>query len=285
MASVPSRASEQRSGPSLCGVILQGLEQTMSNVPGTPPVNTRGVERAVAVLANTMRLYVEAHTRFPGLFDVDREEAVNNLDRAFEAKLNAFHSLYDVSKSLFPYPDFGDTALLIAVRNALHHHDHPLFHSFLSRLYLEDGFERWEGASFLLAKHPTRHGAPILMTHLVRLDDIDTRLDPTRASPLLDTQMKGARAIKRFEVIDSGLALPLVRQHGALERYPEDQVYLDLMPIFISAVCRVFRALNAAGVMFKGDDAQTYLAPFTTEIDVDLQAPGFRAMRIGPAPR
>lgn len=63
--------------------------------------------------------------RFGSLFDIDREEAVNNLDRGFEAKLNAFHSLYDVSKSLFPYADFGDTALLIAVRNALHHHDAP----------------------------------------------------------------------------------------------------------------------------------------------------------------
>ncbi|WP_313443822.1 hypothetical protein [Brevundimonas sp.] len=256
----------------------------MSKVPGSPSDNTRAVERAIDVLANTMRLYVEAHTRFGGLFDIDREEAVNNLDRAFEAKLNAFHSLYDVSKSLFPYNDFGDTALLIAVRNALHHHDHPVFHSFLSRLYLEDGFEKWEGAAFLLAQHPTRHGAPILMTHLVRLDDIDARLDPTRASPLLDKHLKGARATKRFEVINNGLALPLVRARGTVKRYPEDQVYLDLMPIFISAVCRVFTALRSAGVTFKGDDAQTYLAPFTTEIDIDLQAPGFRAVRIGSTP-
>ncbi|WP_218015942.1 hypothetical protein [Brevundimonas vesicularis] len=252
----------------------------MSNTP----VNTGAIERAVAVLANTMRLYVEAHLRFPGIFDVDREEAVNNLDRAFEAKLNAFHSLYDVSKTSFPYSDFGDTALLIAVRNALHHHDHPLFHSFLSRLYLEDGFEKWNGAAFLLAKHPTRHGVPVLMTHFVRLDDIDARLNPARASPLLDTRTKGTRLIKRYEVIDRGLGLPLVRQHGVLQRYPEDQIYLDLMPVFISAISRVFTALRAAGVTFRGFDAQAYLAPFTTEIDINLEAPGFRSVRIGPMP-
>lgn len=248
------------------------------------PANAPAIERAVAVLANTMRLYGEAHMRFPGLFDVDREEAIDNLDRAFEAKLNAFHSLYEVSGKLFPYLDFGDTALLIGVRNALHHNDHPLFHSFLSRLYLEDGFDSWSEATFLLAKHPTRHGASIPMTHHVRLDDIDARLDPARASPFLAPRLKGAKAIARFEVIDRGLALPLIRRQGDLGRFPEDQVYLDLIPVFVSAICRVFTTLQSAGVTFRGFDAQAYLAPFTTEIEVDLHAPGFRSMRIGAMP-
>lgn len=239
------------------------------------------VERAIGVLANTMRLYVEAYIRFGHLFDVDREEAINNLDRAFEAKLNAFHSLYDVSKPLFSYFDHGDTALLIAVRNALHHHDNPLFHSFLSRLHLEDSLPRWRGASFLLARHPTRHGAPIAMSHLIRLDDLDARLDPARASPHLDTYLKASSALERLRLIERDLALGDIRQKSAVERYPDDQVYLDLMPVFTSAVCRVFKALKAAGVTFKGDDAQTYMKPFTTEIDVDLQCPSFTVVVIG----
>lgn len=249
-----------------------------------PAVNTRAVERAIDVLANTMRLYIEANLRFGGLFDIDREEAVNNLDRGFEVKLNAFHSLYDASRSLFPYADFGDTALLIAVRNALHHQNAPMFHSLLSRLYLADGLARWEGAAFLLARHPTRHGGRISMSHPIRLDEIDARLDPDRAAPELDTQQKGQRAIRRFAVINQGLALPAIRQRGALERYPADQVYVDLMPVFTSAVVRVFKALRAAGVTFRGHDARTYLEPFTSEIEVDLQNPTFSALKIGHAP-
>jgi len=122
------------------------------------------------------------------------------------------------------------------------------------------------------------------MNHLVRLDDIDARLDPTRAAPELDTHLKGDRAIRRFAVIDQDLALSVIRQRGALKRYPGDQVYLDLMPVFTSAVSRVFKALRAAGVTFRGDDAQTYLEPFTTEIEVDLQVLMFREVRIGAAP-
>ena len=56
-----------------------------------------------------MRMYVETHTRFGELFEVDPEEAIDNLDRTFEMKLEAFHTLYDVSKGLFPYFRHGDT--------------------------------------------------------------------------------------------------------------------------------------------------------------------------------
>lgn len=49
-----------------------------------------------------MRLYGEAQMRFGNLVQVDPEEAVDNVDRAFEAKLEAFHTLYDVSKEHFP---------------------------------------------------------------------------------------------------------------------------------------------------------------------------------------
>lgn len=253
----------------------------MSKARSPQSLNISTVERAIGVLANTMRLYVEAYVRFGELFDLDREEAINNLDRAFEAKLNAFHSLYDVSKRLFSYFDHGDTALLIAVRNALHHHENPLFHSFLSRLYLEDGLSRWQGASFLLASYPTRHGAPIIMSHPIRLDDLCARLDPSRASPHLDTYVNGSRAMERLRLIEHDLALDDVRRKGAVEHYPEGQVYVDLMPVFTSAVCRVFKALKAAGVTFKGDDAQTYEKPFTSEIDIDLQSPTFRTLTIG----
>lgn len=213
--------------------------------------------------------------RFAHLFHVDREEAINNLDRAFEAKLNAFHSLYDVSRSLFAYFDHGDTALLIAVRNALHHHDNPLFHSYLARLHLEGGSSRWSGASFLMCGYPTRHGSPLVMSHPVCLEDLYARLDPARSSPYLDTHLTGQKARDRLSLIERDLALGVIRDRAIADRYPDDQVYVDLMPVFVSAACRVFKAMKAAGVRFRGDDAQTYVMPFTSEIDVDLRTPNY----------
>lgn len=251
----------------------------MSNT-AEPGTTFCAIESAVSVLANTMRLCVEAHMNFSNLSKIDREEAINNLDRAFEAKLEAFHRLYDVSKSRLSYFDHADTALIIAVRNAIHHRDHPLFQSFHAQLYLQDRPSRWLGAAFLIARHPTLHGAPILMTHLVRLDDLDARLDPGRASPYRDLQGAVDRRQERFSLIDRDLNLPAIRQHARSERYPENQVYLDLMPVFVSATSRVFMALRAQNVAFKGFDADTYLEPFTSEIEVDLLHPTFDVVRI-----
>ncbi|MFU0505622.1 hypothetical protein [Pseudaminobacter sp. NGMCC 1.201702] len=238
------------------------------------------IEGAISTLANTMRMYVEAHLRFGRLFKVDPEEAIDNLDRTFEMKLEAFHMLYDVSKRLFPYFDHGDTIVLIAVRNAIHHRDHPLFRSLNRRLHLEGGLDRWRGASFLLGSHPTLHGAPIRMSHHVRLDDLDARLDPSHASPYLDTFVSGDRAVRRLEVIDGQLGLPTIRERGLQNRYPKDQIYLDLMPIFVSAVCKVFKAMKAAGLAFKGFDAETYVIPFASELEVDLGSPVLKQLRL-----
>lgn len=69
-------------------------------------------------LSNTMRLYAESSARFHYLMQVDQEEAVANLDRAFEAKLESFHRLYDLTKSApgFGYFDHADTSLMIVLR-------------------------------------------------------------------------------------------------------------------------------------------------------------------------
>lgn len=239
------------------------------------------VENAINRLANTMRIYGEAHMRFGDLFKIDPEEAIDNIDRSFEMMLESFHTLYDVSKHFFPYFDHGDTALVIAVRNAIHHRDHPLFRSLQRRLHLDrGGVERWLGASFLLASHPMLHGAPIRMSHHVRLDDLDARLDPSRASPYLDNFVSGARATTRFSLIDSQLGLPAIRKFRSQHRYPDDQTYLDLVPICVSAICRVFKAMNAAGINFRDFDASTYVGPFTTEIAVDLSSQDFKQLRL-----
>lgn len=236
------------------------------------------VEGAVSILANAMRIFAREHLEFPGIFKVDREEAIDNVDRTFEMKLEAFHTLYDVSKEIFPYFDHADTSLLIAVRNAIHHRNHPLFRTLNNRLHIQDGVARWGGASFLLASHPTTHGGKILMSHYMRLDDLDARLNPAIASPYLDSSLKSARAEQRFELLDKGLSLQIIRTRASQERYPADQVYLDLMPVFVSAVCKVFKAMRSAGIGFNGFDASTYAEPFISELAVDLTSLDFKRL-------
>lgn len=104
-----------------------------------------------------MRLYSEAAMQFPSLVKVDREEAITNMDLAFEAKLETFHTLYDVSKGLpgFEYFDHGDTSLLIVLRNAVHHWDHDLFESMRQGLARRVRLRSWPALSSCWQVTPT----------------------------------------------------------------------------------------------------------------------------------
>ena len=70
----------------------------------------KALQRSWERLSNSMRLFGEAVMRFPSLVEVDREEVITNLDLAFEAKLEMFQTLYDVSKGMpgFKYFDHGE---------------------------------------------------------------------------------------------------------------------------------------------------------------------------------
>lgn len=238
------------------------------------------VQRAVSRLANTMRIYGEEHLRYKGLVAVDEEEAIENLDRAWEATLEAFHTLYDVSSDDFDYFTQPDTSLLIALRNALHHRDHSLFSSLLPELWLCEAPERLEGAAFLLAGHKSVGGERSRMHHFVKLEDIYSRLDPSKNSPELLRLGKTADIQKRFNLIAEGLGFKKVSAEAQTERYPEKQVYLDIMPIFISGVGKVFKALKALGVEFKGYDAKAYEKCFTEELEIDLASFEFKMLRM-----
>jgi hypothetical protein len=238
------------------------------------------VESAISNLANYMRLYTEAHRRFASLFDVDREEAIHNLERAFEAKLEAFHTLYDVSKDHFPYFDHGDTSALIALRNAIHHRDHPLFQGLLSDLWLRGDPNQWSGATYLLARHRMSSEGMLSMTAYFKLEDFRLRLDPVVDSPYRDKILKGEKALQRFYPIRDELGFEAIRQVAEAARYPDNQVYVDMMPVFVSAVVRVFKALDKAGANFRGFDAETYKRPFTSELEVDLKAINYQPLKL-----
>ena len=238
------------------------------------------VENAISDLANYMRLYVEAHLRFASLFDVDHEEAIHNMERAFEAKLEAFHTLYDVSKDHFPYFDFGDTSALIALRNAIHHRDHPLFQGLLSDLWLRCDPNQWNGAPYLLARHRMSSDGMLPMTAYFKLEDFRLRLDPESGSPYQDKFLKGEKASQRYYIIREKLGLDAIRQVSEAERYFDNQVYLDMMPVFVSAVSRVFKALDKIGVNFIGFDAKTYKKPLTSELKVDLKAFDYQRIKL-----
>ncbi|MCR8959873.1 hypothetical protein M0765_019680 [Variovorax sp. S2] len=204
-------------------------------------------------LANAMRLYTESKFRFQELLKVDREEAINNMDRAFEAKLEKFHALYDVTKKLagFGYFGHGDTSLVVVLRNALHHRDHSLFVSWNARIGLDDGARRLAGAEFLLASVTPEAQETTTRFYFLLYDFYACLANPRIQNPA------ALRALWDIE-----LQFARMTQEAAEHGYPESQVYVDVMPAFMAAVRRVCGWLEASGFQPRGFDGDTYFEHF-----------------------
>jgi hypothetical protein len=221
-------------------------------------------------LSNAMRLYVEARLRFKDLFQIDQEEAIDNLDRAMEFKLEKFHALYDVTQSLAQFDFFGhgDTSLLIVLRNAQHHRDHGLFVSLNAHLGLGEGMKRLAGAAYLLGSTTPEDDELTNYYYYYCLDDFYTRLTHPR--------VKNSDTI-RF-LWDNELRFKEIAATAVAERYPKKQVYVDVMPAFITGVSRVSRWLDSIGFQPAGSDGDTYFDHFRALTLPDTL--GYKRLRI-----
>ncbi len=237
------------------------------------------VERAIDKLANQMRIYAEASGNFDALNKVDLHEAIGNLDSSFEAKLEAFHSLYDVDKSGFDYFANADTAVILLLRNAIHHRDHDLFSSWNVTMAQEGGPSRFLGAKFLITSHHVAGGGHV-SNQLYKAEDFLLRVDSDLNSSALESKMSAKNRVKTLEQLRTDLKFNEMFARASAERYPTGQIYLNIIPIFISAICRTFKSLKARGEKFTGFDARTYEMHFTHELKVDLSVLSYKTIRI-----
>jgi hypothetical protein len=237
------------------------------------------IKLALDKLSNSMRMYSEVCAGFDRLKLIDREEAIDNLDRAFEAKLEAFHSLYDVSKSEFEYFSNADTSFLILLRNAIHHRDHTLFHSWNYEMFHNNGLEKNSGAAFLMASHIVNGGAYI-SRYFYKLDDIFDRIDDSRDSPYLENKMGAKNRNKLLKQVNEELYFNSISSQAISERHPSKQVYINVVPIFISAMYKVFCCFNEKGIYFSRFDSDVYVKHFTKIRGIDFKKVDFKQVRL-----
>lgn len=227
-------------------------------------------QHAWEALSNTMRLYAESSARFRSLVQVDQEEAVANHDRAFEAKLESFHRLYDVTKNLpgFDYFRHADISLLIVLRNALHHRDHSLFTSWNRMMLFGGGLSSKAGAAFLIGEYERQTNRT--SRYPLPLHDFYQRLSHSSIrNP--DTLCK---------LWNDDLAFGKIADHAQQGRYPAHQVYVDVLPVFCSALKRVTSWMHTAELAPVGFDSETYAAHFSRSPLLDLRGPVFKIVRV-----
>ena len=229
------------------------------------------IPSAVDRLSNSLRIFGEEQISFPRLMKIDKEEAINNLDRSFESILESFHSLYDVFKDKFDYFKYADTSLLIMLRNAIHHRNHLLFKSWNNEMYLNSGFQRMEGAEFLFISYETCEESVFEPKYHYKLIDFYERLK----SPQMERYAEQYKELFERELLFSEII-----EHAKSNRYPEKQIYLNIMPILISAMGKVFTSLKDNGIVIRGYDSDVYFEHFTSQQIICLDKPVASTLRV-----
>lgn len=237
------------------------------------------IEAALDKLCNNLRIHAEHIYYFHKLKMVDAEEAITNLDRSFESILEAFHTLYDVSKNQIYYFEKAETTLLIMLRNAIHHRNHPLFNSWNMEMHLNNGIQRYKGASFLLCDYRSLDFNSHVSKYYYCLNDIYERLDEKIASPYLDGFLKKNKRIEQLILFKENLSFQEIEKYAKSERYPLKQVYINIMPILNTALRFVFDQLHEIRIKPKGYDAKVYFDLFRKDCFFDLKLVNYTCVK------
>ena len=138
---------------------------------------------------------------------------------------------------------------------------------------------RFLGAEFLIASHIVI-GEAHVGRQLYKAEDFLFRLDPSLNSPALESKMSALNRSKLLGQLKADLGFKELFLKAKREGYPNKQIYLNVIPLFISAVCRIFESLRARGAQFVGYDANAYAMHFTDELKVDLSSLSYTTLRI-----
>jgi hypothetical protein len=231
------------------------------------------IANAIEKLSNTMRIYIQMSIRFPQLRLLEEEEAINNLDRAFEAKLEAFHSVYDVTKDEISYFDYADTSFLIMLRNAIHHNNHFLFKSWNYEMHLNSGMKKYADGTFLLVNYNVSDKKTV-SKYFIKLEDIFNRIEDE------NNRLKKDQREELLRLCNQDLSFTRILEYARTERFPIKQVYINVIPIFMRSMNRLAEFLDSNQFDFKGFDSGVYVKHLLSEPTMDLSDLNYKHLKI-----
>jgi hypothetical protein len=234
-------------------------------------MNQEIIRATVDKLANAMRIYGETRMLSRKLINIDTEEAVNNIDRAFDAKLETFHSVYEIiqDNKLLNCFNYADTSAIILLRNVRHHITDSLFKSWNVEMLTDGGLRKKAGASFLMAGYTPIHEEAIVAENYYKLSDFIERLKHEKV-------INGQGQKVLFE---NDLSFSKILSYAESQKLPTAQVYINVIPIFMSAIARLLNILKERGGNFTGYDSAVFIEHFTKEPLIDLGEPSYKIIR------
>lgn len=218
------------------------------------------VNDAFEDLAHALRILLEAYRRAhaDGLIEVDRAEAVGNIETGYTAVLNAFHSLYDAMKQRVPklldWYARPELATLLVLRNA-RHHNHANKIRTLYTAYVQETEPIGSMRSYVLVGFPPEEEGTSTFEVYISWKDFEALLGMPETKTKIWPETK--------EAVEAYLGTSRFRGYAETYELGEDRVFFNVVPLIINGALRVVPVIEPLLVP-RSLESKTFISTFTT---------------------
>jgi hypothetical protein len=216
-------------------------------------------------IAHSLRILVEAHARaMRGLMELDRDEAVGNIEHALTTTLNAFASLYDamekegLGKALDWYAT-PELAIILLLRNARHHNHAKKIRTIYS-YYIQEANEIGVPEKYLLVDVPSAdaHDNGKMFEVFQSWGDL-LRLF---AMPRKETKIREATEQAVRQYMHSDMFAGYATRYGV----NEEHVFFNVIPFLVNAGIKITPCIKDR-VQTRTGEGEAFLNLFTATLE------------------
>ncbi len=188
-------------------------------------------------LSHSLRVLLEADDKAhrQGLLQLDRAEAVGNIEAAVAGVMNAFHSLYDAlgkecGQDLIDWYQTAELATILVLRNA-RHHNHARKIRTMYNFYAQEAKKLGQMEMYILVDFPGQEEGADTFDVYVSWADVSDLL----ALPQKETKITPSTANTIRKYLDADRFSEYARYYELDER----RVFFNLVPLFVNAAVKI----------------------------------------------
>lgn len=221
-------------------------------------------------LAQALRVLLEADMRANrfGLLQVDRAEAVGNIEQGIAGVFNSFHSLNDamLKSELCPNPNWYETpelATILVLRNA-RHHNHAKKVRTLYSYYGQEAEKIGRLETYVLVDFPAGEDGG---------DTFDVYLSWGDLKRLF-SMPKGTTRINKIlaDTVIDYLGANKFADYASNYDLDEERVFFNSVPLIVNAACKIVPLIKGI-IDTRSVEAETYLKIFSDMMLANTKKP------------
>lgn len=217
-------------------------------------------------LSHALRVLLEADARAhrQGLLQLDRAEAVGNIEIALAAVLNAFHSLYDALEkeghaSIIDWYQTPELATVLILRNA-RHHNHANKIRTMYTYYAQEAEKIGRMETYVLVDFPAREDGA---------DTFDVYISWADMKALLALPSQTTRIRKPIgQAILKYLGAAKYKSYASHYGIGEERVFFNVIPLLVNAAVKLVPSIKDH-VSPRSMESETYLTAFQHILPAD----------------